>query len=175
MPEILPIAHLGHNILRIKASKVEDINENDFLKLLTDMMATVKDAQGLGISAPQVYSSKRVFIMASKPSPRSPNAPEIRPFVVINPTILNYSEEKTKAWEGCLSIPGIRGYVTRNKSITVEYTSENGENIVRNMEGFVARIFQHEYDHLNGKVFLDQLENNKDIISEQEYQKMFTS
>lgn len=175
MPEILPIAHLGHNILRIKASKVEDINENDFLKLLTDMMATVKDAQGLGISAPQVYSSKRVFIMASKPSPRYPNAPEIRPFVVINPTILNYSEEKTKAWEGCLSIPGIRGYVTRNKSITVEYTSENGENIVRNMEGFVARIFQHEYDHLNGKVFLDQLENNKDIISEQEYQKMFTS
>lgn len=107
MPEILPIAHLGHNILRIKASKVEDINENDFLKLLTDMMATVKDAQGLGISAPQVYSSKRVFIMASKPSPRYPNAPEIRPFVVINPTILNYSEEKTKAWEGCLSIPGI--------------------------------------------------------------------
>lgn len=175
MPEILPIAHLGHNILRIKASKVEDINENDFLKLLTDMMATVKDAQGLGISAPQVYSSKRIFIMASKPSPRYPNAPEIRPFVVINPTILNYSEEKTKAWEGCLSIPGIRGYVTRNKSITVEYTSENGENIVRNMEGFVARIFQHEYDHLNGKVFLDQLENNKDIISEQEYQKMFTS
>lgn len=175
MPDILPIAHLGHNILRIKASKVEDINDNDFLKLLADMMATVKDAKGLGIAAPQVYSSKRVFIMASKPSPRYPNAPEIKPFVVINPVILNYSDEKTKAWEGCLSIPGIRGYVPRNKSITVEYTSEKGESIVQNLEGFVARIFQHEYDHLNGIVFLDQLENTKDIISEREYQKMITN
>lgn len=172
MPNILTIAHLGHTILRKQTLKVNDINDEQFLKLIEDMMATVEDAKGLGIAAPQVYRSESLFIMASKPSSRYPNAPAIKPFAVINPNIINYSEDIEKDWEGCLSIPGIRGYVPRSKTITVEYVSQTGEKIVQNLEGFIARIFQHEYDHLNGTVFLDRLDSTKDIISEREYQKI---
>ncbi|WP_298533828.1 peptide deformylase [uncultured Algibacter sp.] len=175
MANILPIAHLGAPILRERTTEVENITDVDFLNLIRDMMTTVKDANGLGIAGPQVYSSLGVFIMASKPSKRYPNAPKTEPLAIINPTILNYSKDKEKDWEGCLSIPGIRGHVNRSKSIEVTYTTQQGETVTKTLEGFIARIFQHEYDHLNGTVFLDRLDSNKDIISEKEYQRIVTT
>jgi peptide deformylase len=90
---------------------------------------------------------------------------------MINPSILAHSTQIAKGWEGCLSIPGIRGLVPRYQAIEVEYTDRDGKLQKLELTDFVARIFQHEYDHLDGIVFLDRLESTQDIITEQEYQK----
>src|SRR5207244_2527984 len=120
---------------------------------------------------PQVYESLQLFIIASQPTPRYPNAPSMKPLAMINPKIIEHAETMSKEWEGCLSIPGIRGLVLRYDEITISYTTRTGEKKQKNLKGFLARIFQHEFDHINGLVFLDRLETNKDIISEKEYQK----
>ncbi|MBI2405352.1 peptide deformylase [Candidatus Gottesmanbacteria bacterium] len=130
------------------------------------------DVNGVGIAAPQVYQPYRMFIVASHPNPRYPNAPEMKPIPVINPTIVSHSKNKIKDWEGCLSIPGIRGLIPRYQSIKVEFTNRNGKKEKREFSDFIARIFQHENDHLDGIVFLDRVENNKEIITDKEYQKL---
>ena len=118
--------------------------------------------------------SKRIFIISSRPNVRYPNAPEMEPTAIINPCILSFSEEKEKDWEGCLSIPGIRGLVPRHKSINVKYLTRDGQEVKREFSHFIARIFQHELDHLNGTVFLDRLQSNKDLVTEKEYQKLIS-
>jgi peptide deformylase len=133
---------------------------------------TVKDGDGVGIAAPQVYASKRIFILASHPNPRYPKAPKMTPMAVINPKIIYHSGKLVKDWEGCLSIPGIRALVPRWDSIKVQFTNRQGKLVKRLFNDFVARIFQHEFDHLEGIVFLDRVENTKDIITEKEYQKI---
>jgi peptide deformylase len=171
MARLLQIAQLGHPILRKQASPVQNIQDVYIQELIDDLIATVLDVNGVGIAAPQVYESYQILIIASHPSPRYPNAPRMEPTAVINPRIISHSDEATKDWEGCLSIPGIRGLVPRYKSIKVEYTSRDGKKIKTEFTDFIARIFQHEYDHLNGIVFLDRLESTKDIVTEKEYQK----
>ena len=135
------------------------------------MLATLKDAGGVGIAAPQVYESKQLFIVASSPNPRYPNAPKMKPTVILNPKIVEHSDKKEKGWEGCLSIPGIRAQVPRYKSIKIEFFTREGEKRVRTFKDFIARICQHELEHLNGIVYLDSIETSKDIITEKEYLK----
>lgn len=171
MSELLPIIQLGDPILRQKATLVENINDERIQKLIDDLTATVAQANGVGIAAPQVAQSCRLFIVASRPNPRYPNAPSMEPTAMMNPKILASSTEIVKGWEGCLCIPGIRGLVPRFQAIEVEYTDRNGKLQKQEFTDFVARIFQHEYDHLDGIVFLDRLESTLDIITEQEYQK----
>ncbi|MDD2487329.1 MAG: peptide deformylase [Candidatus Gracilibacteria bacterium] len=174
MTKLLQISQLGHEVLRKKASFVENINNKEIQDLIDDMINTVKDSNGVGIAAPQVYESIRIFIVASNPSQRYPDAPKMEPTAIINPEIVYYSDEILKDWEGCLSIPGVRAMVPRNKSIEVEYTDRDGNSQKCQFEGFIARIFQHEYDHLEGLVFLDRLDSTKDIITEKEYQKIIS-
>jgi len=169
MSKLLQISCLGHKVLRQKAAFVKEVGNREIQELIDDLIATVKDVNGVGIAAPQVYQSKRIFIIASNPNPRYPNAPKMRPTAVINPRILSHSEKKVKDWEGCLSIPGIRGLMPRYQSISVEYTDRKGKIRKRQFKDFIARIFQHEYDHLDGVVFLDRLESTKDIVTEREY------
>ncbi len=95
--------------------------------LIADMLATLRDANGVGIAAPQVYESRAIFIVASRPNPRYPDAPSMEPEVVINPEIIERSSEIVKDWEGCLSIPGIRGDVPRHRQIRVRYQTIEGE------------------------------------------------
>lgn len=90
---------------------------------------------------------------------------------MINPQIISHSTETLKGWEGCLSIPGIRGLVPRYQAIEVEYTSRDSQQHRQELTDFVARIFQHEYDHLDGIVFLDRVESTQDLMTEQEYQQ----
>jgi peptide deformylase len=97
------------------------------------------------------------------------------PTAMINPQIVTHSSEMVKGWEGCLSVPGIRGLVPRYQTIEVEYTDRNGNLQKQELTDFIARIFQHEYDHLEGLVFLDRVEDNQDLISEEEYQKLVRS
>ena len=171
MAEILEIIQLGDPVLRAKAQLVENIQALRIQRLIDDLITTVKQANGVGIAAPQVRVSDRLFVVASRPNPRYPNAPEMEPTAIINPKILAHSTDLIKGWEGCLSIPGIRGLVPRYQAIEVEYTDQNGKLQKQEMTDFVARIFQHEYDHLDGIVFLDRLETTQDIVTEQEYQK----
>ena len=171
MAETLQIIQLGDPVLRSPAQLVNDIQDERIQKLIDDLIATVVQANGVGIAAPQVAESSRLFIVASRPNPRYPNAPAMEPTAMLNPRILAHSTEVVKGWEGCLSIPGIRGWVPRYEAIEIEYTDRDGKLQKQELTDFVARIFQHEYDHLDGIVFLDRLESTQDIITEQEYQK----
>src|SRR3989338_9056963 len=170
--DLLQVAQLGHPVLRKKAKPVKNINDPSVQELIDNLIMTVMDVDGVGIAAPQVYQSLRIFILASHPNPRYPKAPKMKPTAVINPKIISFSEEKKKDWEGCLSVPGIRGLIPRALNIKVEYTTRAGKRVGKTFADFVARIFQHEYDHLEGVMFVDRIESSKDIISEKEYQKL---
>jgi peptide deformylase len=170
IPSIQSIIQLGNPTLRQKSTLVENIPDDRIQKLIENLMATVAQANGVGIAAPQVAQLYRLFIVASRPNPRYPNAPEMEPTVMINPIITAHSTEIVKGWEGCLSVPGIRGLVPRYQTIEVEYTDKDGNLHKRELTDFVARIFQHEYDHLDGIVFIDRVDSTLDLITEQEYQ-----
>ncbi len=171
MTEILQIAQLGNPILRQSAQPIDNIGDGRIQTLIDDLIATAAQSNGVGIAAPQVAASYRLFIIASRPSPRYPHAPTIEPTVIINPRIVAHSNDIVKGWEGCLSIPGIRGLVPRYQAIEVEYMSRDGQLQRQEFTDFMARIFQHESDHLDGIVFLDRVESTKDLMTEQEYQQ----
>ncbi len=175
MAVLRQIAHLGHPVLRAIAAPVELPAGAPIRELADDMLATLREADGVGLAAPQVYESRSLFIVASRPNPRYPDAPRMEPEIVINPRILERSLELVKGWEGCLSIPGIRGLVPRHQRIRVCYRTLDGAEVERKLSDFVVRVFQHEDDHLNGIVFLDRLESTRDVITEREYQKELAS
>jgi peptide deformylase len=167
------IAQLGANILRQQAQAVGDARSGDVRQIIANMRATLESTEGVGLAAPQISESKRIIIVASRPTPRYPSAPLMEPTVMINPEFQALSDKQVKDWEGCLSIPGIRALVPRFTKIKIQYTDEQGSFIEAELEGFVARVFQHEADHLDGKVYLDRVENNNDIISETAYLNLF--
>jgi peptide deformylase len=157
MAELLKIAQLGNPILRHKATPISNIIDNQIVELIDSLIATAQATQGVGIAAPQVSQSCRLFIVASHPNARYPHAPIMKPTAMINPKILSHDEEIVTDWEGCLSIPGIRGLVPRYRQIEVEYTTRDGQQERKILTDFIARIFQHELDHLNGTLFLDRI------------------
>ncbi len=166
MGDVREIVHIGHPVLRKKALPVESVESPEIQRLIEDLNATLAEAEGVGIAAPQTGVSLRLFIITSRPDPEGPDMPEMESTAIINPRIITHSSVIVKDWEGCLSVPGIRGLVPRFESITVEYQLRDGRTEEREFTGFVARVFQHEYDHLEGLVYLDRLESVKDIISE---------
>ncbi|AFY79761.1 MAG: peptide deformylase [Hydrococcus sp. C42_A2020_068] len=172
MADPLEIAQLGNPILRKVAQPVVDATDATIQTLIDSLIETALSAHGVGIAAPQVARSYRLFIVASRPNPRYPNAPSMEPTAMLNPKIVAHSEEMVKGWEGCLSIPGIRGLVPRYQAVEVEYRDRYGNLQHRELTDFVARIFQHELDHLDGIVFLDRVESTQDLFTEQEYQRI---
>lgn len=175
MTEFLLIAQLGNPILRQQAQLVYSVRDERFQQLIDALIATAAVSNGVGIAAPQVSESYRLFIVASRPSLRYPHAPTMEPTAMINPRIIAHSGDVVKDWEGCLSVPGIRGLVPRYRAIEVEYTGRDNQLYRQELTDFVARIFQHEYDHLDGIVFLDRVESTRDLMSEQEYQQRVIS
>lgn len=168
MGRVLEIAQLGHPILRKIAEPVDQFDDS-LQHLIDDLFTTSEAANGAGIAAPQVHVSSRVFILSIKPSARYPDAPEMEPTAVINPEILWQSERLEKDWEGCLSVPGIRGLVPRPDKVRVRYQTRHGDTEEREFSGFAARVFLHEHDHLEGMTWLDHVEDNREIVSEQEF------
>lgn len=171
MTEILEISQLGNPVLRRQAKPIENIGDERIQTLIDNLITTVQKANGVGIAAPQVAEPYRLLIVASRPSPRYPHAPTMEPTAMINPQIIAHSTEIFKDWEGCLSIPRIRGLVPRHQGIEIEYTTREGKLQRQELTDFLARIFQHEYDHLEGLVFLDRVETTQELIAEQEYQE----
>ena len=167
----MDIAQLGNPILRDQAKSIDNVSDEVVIQLATDLITTAEANNGVGIAAPQVSQSCRLFILASRPSIRYPHAPKMNPTAVINPVILGRSAETVKDWEGCLSVPGLRGLIPRHQEIEVEYTNLEGDRQKQILTDFVARIFQHELDHLNGLLFIDRLETTQDLYTEAEYLK----
>jgi peptide deformylase len=174
MSKSITIIHQGNPILSQKSLPVDNIQDPQIQQLISELINTTIAANGVGIAAPQIAESLRLFIVASRPNPRYPDAPIMEPTAMINPQIITHSEEVVKGWEGCLSVPNIRGLVPRYQWITVEYTDINGEIQQRQITDFIARIFQHEYDHLEGILFVERVESDDDLFSEAEYQKLIS-
>jgi peptide deformylase len=169
MAESRSIAQLGHPILRQIAQPIQNFEHPRLQRLIEDLLGIAQSSNGVGIAAPQVSESLRLFIVASRPNPRYPTAPAMTPTAMLNPRLIAFSPSRVKGWEGCLSVPDKRGLVPRYQEIEVEYFDRLGNLQRRVLTDFVARIFQHELDHLDGKVFLDRLESSEDLYTEEEY------
>ncbi|MBR9729376.1 peptide deformylase [Shewanella intestini] len=155
----LPIATTGEPILTRVAKPVTEFNQQ-LVQLTQQMLSTLLAAKGVGIAAPQVHSNMAVFIMASHPNERYPDAPKMDPIVVINPSIIEQSSQQVIGEEGCLSIPNTRINIARADQITVKYQTRYGQWQQQTLRGFVARIFLHEYDHLQGITLLEREQIN---------------
>lgn len=160
MSAILAVAQRGEVILTLKAASVTTLELNSawLSELAAAMQATMLERNGVGIAAPQVYVSKRVIIVASRPNPRYLDAPEMDAVVMVNPEILEKSESTILGEEGCLSVPNERGQVARAEMVRVKYLTLQGELVETVFHGFPARIVQHEVDHLDGVLFVERIE-----------------
>ncbi|MEM8828179.1 MAG: peptide deformylase [Cyanobacteria bacterium P01_G01_bin.19] len=172
MTKIAQIATLGEPILRKQAQTIATPLSADILELIKILTNTAIARNGVGIAAPQISQSYRLFIISSHPSDRYPHAPKMSPTAMIDPRILSHSQEVVKDWEGCLSVPNVRGLVPRYKEIEVEYLTQEGVLKRQVLTDFIARIFQHELDHLDGILFIDRIEDKADLYTEAEYQQI---
>ena len=173
---LLKIARLGHPVLRQPALPIqpEEIQSPDFQQFVDDMIDTMRESDGVGLAAPQVYASKRVVLIEVKgPHPRYPNMPEVPLTVLINPQLTSHAAELEEDWEGCLSIPDLRGRVPRWKSLDVSALDRNGKAIALQASGFFARVIQHELDHLDGLMFLERMSDFKTLTHLREFQKFW--
>lgn len=159
MSQVLTVAQRGETVLTLKAALVaeREFNTEWLQQLSMAMQDTMLERNGVGIAAPQVYVSKRVIIVASRSNLRYPNAPEMDAVVMVNPEILEKSEQTVLGEEGCLSVPDERGEVARAEMIQVRYFTLQGEKVEAEFHGFPARIIQHEVDHLDGILFVERL------------------
>lgn len=157
MGKILKIREVGDPILQKKCNKVNNINK-EILHIIEDLKATLEFGTGLGIAAPQIGIDKRIIVVgAKKDNIKYNDAEEIPITAMINPTWKKLSENTDVQFEGCMSVPIIRGKVERYKNIELTYYDENGEKIIKQINGFFARLIQHECDHLDGIVFLEKV------------------
>lgn len=166
------ILELGRPNLRRVAQPVTDIGETDLQQKIDRLIAFVKQRGGMGIAATQVGINQRFFIMSSHPNERYPYAPDMPATCVINPEIVWHSNNIEKDWEGCLSVPGLRALVPRYQQIKVRYWLRDGALVETEYHDFMARLFQHELDHLDGKVFVDRVESTMDMMTESSWRSM---
>jgi peptide deformylase len=170
----MKIITLPNPILKKKCEPVADVN-NEIKKLMKDMLSTMYKAPGIGLAAPQVGVSKRIIVMDVAPRPNLKRYQKEKddkktkykpnPLLMINPEITWLSEEKETGQEGCLSIPGVMADITRPKECVVKYTDKNNKQQKLKAKGLLARCVQHEYDHIEGILFIDHLSKiKKDII-----------
>jgi peptide deformylase len=174
MKRILPITQLGQPVLRHVCAAVRHPTSKDIQSLIEDMIVAMKKAKGVGIAANQVGVGKKLFIVAPEPSVRYPKAPKMAPVAMLNPTLVKHSKKMVTDWEGCLSIPGLRARVPRYQAIEIEYTDRQGDRLRAELTGFIARIFQHEFDHINGMVYLDRVTDTRTFMMESEFRKLWT-
>lgn len=172
----MKIAQVGEEVLKTPARQVQadewaKPELNDFIdQLLSTMLA----AEGIGIAAPQVFDPRAIMIIASRANPRYPDAPDMSPLVMINPVVTHSSDNKVWEWEGCLSVPGLRGRIERPDEVEVDYLDRNGQPEQRKLSGFIARIFLHEFDHLIGKTWLDHISDSENIMANDVWMAKFT-
>jgi peptide deformylase len=164
----LKIAQLGQPILRQAAAEVApaEIATLDFQLFLDDMLETLQAASGAGLAGPQVFAGRRVFLAAVLPPPAEDEPRGVEVFV--NPRLIPLTEERSLSFEGCLSFPELLVLVPRVKRVRIEYLDRRGEPRALELEGFPARVVQHEHDHLDGILTLDRTASPRHIVKASE-------
>jgi peptide deformylase len=154
---IRPVLRLGDPRLRRRAREVEAFGTPELQALVNDLRDTMRARDGAGLAAPQIGVPLRVVLFGITANPRYPEAPPIPETLLINPRLTPLGEEHQTGWEGCLSVPGLRGEVRRWRRLQCEAVDSDGRPLRRTVEGFEARVIQHECDHLDGVLFPDRL------------------
>ena len=150
---IRPVLRMGDPRLWQKSRPLEDFNTKELNDLLADMRDTMAHLNGAGLAAPQIGVPLRVVIFGVTSNPRYPDIEPVPDTVLINPALTPLSSEEEEGWEGCLSVPGMRGWVPRFKKLRYSGYDERGRRFQRDVEGFHARVVQHEVDHLDGILY----------------------
>ena len=166
---ILKVARMGHPALRERARAVEPAQLKHVLlqKLIDDMIETMHEYHGVGLAAPQVHEDIRIFVALLEEDP----GPKSEATVIVNPEVVPVEDTKTEGWEGCLSIPDIRGMVPRWTDITVRALDRHGKAMEIPLKGFAARVAQHETDHLDGVLFIDRMTSMQSLTYLDEYSR----
>jgi peptide deformylase len=164
----LEIAQLGQPVLREVAGAISlaDLANPELQTFIEDMRATLVEQKGVGLAAPQVFASIRLFLAAFE-LPAEKDEP-LQFEVVVNPVLTPIGSEMKSAWEGCLSFPELLVLVPRHRSVRLDYVNASGEPQSRELHDFAARVAQHEFDHLNGVLTLDRAASTRDIIKASE-------
>lgn len=150
---IYPILKMGDPRLLRVSEPIKEFDTPALHQLIKDMFETMQHANGAGLAAPQIGVNLQLVIFGFKQNPRYPDAPNVPETVLINPILTPLSDEADEAWEGCLSVPGMRGLVPRWSRLRYEGFDQFGQKISREVDGFHARVVQHETDHLNGVLY----------------------
>lgn len=168
---ILKIARMGHPVLRQPARPLEseEIAAEGLASLIHDMLETLQDASGLGLAAPQVHVGLQLVVVNIPPGNENPEFAGMENGVLVNPVVTPIGEEKFRLWEGCLSIPDLMGEVQRHAAVRVDYLDRTGRLCTVEAKGLAAAVFQHEIDHLDGRLFVDRMDDTRKFSFVKEY------
>ena len=174
---VLKVAKLGNPILR-QMSKQVNLKEladqqGELQSFIDDMIDTMREENGVGLAAPQVNRSQQIVVLEYENNERYPGESSIPVTVLVNPVLSDYGEEKALGWESCLSLIDFRGLVPRSTSVTLKAYDRDGDRIEKRATGFEAVVLQHEIDHLNGKVFLDRMEDLTKLAYQEEFEEFW--
>ena len=174
---VLKVAKLGNPVLRQVARKVdlEELKDpkGELQNFIDDMVDTMRQEGGVGLAAPQVNRSIQVVVLEYENNERYPGESSIPLTALINPVLSDFSDETVLGWESCLSLIDFRGLVPRFKSLTLNTYDREGNKIEKRVSDFEAVVLQHEIDHLNGKVFLDRMEDLTQLSYQEEFEEFW--
>lgn len=172
---ILKVAQIGHPVLREPAREVgaEELRSAEVQGFIDDLIETMRDANGAGLAATQVHRPLRIFVVEVQDNPRYPYKPNIPLTVVVNPVIEPLTDETFDNFEGCLSVPNLRGVVPRHAVIRLRGVDREGNPIDRRIAGLSAGTFQHEADHLDGKLFIDGVVDKTTLCTWTEFDRFY--
>jgi peptide deformylase len=170
---ILKVARLGHPVLREVARPIpmQEITSPEVQRVIDDMIDTMREYDGAGLAANQVHVLRQVAVIEVAANPRYPDAPDIPLTVLINPVVTPLTEETEEGWEGCLSVPDMRGVVPRYTAVRLQCHDRQGEQLDLVAKDFFARVIQHETDHLNGIVYVDRMRDLRTLSHIAEWNK----
>jgi len=170
---ILKVARLGHPVLREVAQPIpiEMIRSADVQRFIDDMVETMREYSGAGLAANQVHTPVQIAVIEVTANPRYPDAPEIPLTVLVNPVVTRITDEMEEGWEGCLSVPDMRGRVPRYTAVRLECHDREGGRVDLVAKDFFARVIQHETDHLNGIVYVDRMRDLSSLSFLAEWQR----
>ena len=169
---ILKVARIGHPVIRAKARELKDaeIRSSAVQRLIDDMVATMHEYDGVGLAAPQVHYALRLAVIeVPAHDERAEDAVPLT--VLVNPRVTTLGSETLSAYEGCLSIPGLRGVVPRWARVRLEARDREGQPYALDADNFFARVIQHEYDHLDGAVYIDRMQGMRSLSFLEEFDK----
>jgi peptide deformylase len=170
---ILKVARLGHPVLRQAAMPLalDEIRAPDTQRFIDDLVDTMREYDGAGLAANQVHTLKQICVIEVLGNPRYPDAPDVPLTVLINPVVTPLTEEIEDGWEGCLSVPDMRGLVPRFTTVRLEAYDRDGSRIDVVAKEFFARVIQHETDHLKGIVYVDRMRDLSSLSYMTEWQR----